>query len=324
MEDETPEPKGREVTAWTNFAIERESTATRGEFRSVLATSGEASDGHILSIRGMTVPVTMPMLFRHNSTVEIPALGRIVDPVKSRDGDIEVLRVTGRFDLEGDPNDPLLAIRKGFASMVQQGTLDAMSIRWDPIFGKFVPRSTLGKDHPAHVPPGTEGPANWGMYFEESRAQEGSIVAIGADPQALMGRAHDAESMFEEAYWTVLAGRMGAGEAIPEVPLEQRELFAAMTKVVVDTVRETVQETFTLMRERSEEDDDGESRSVESIEDLSVDDETSREVPVETVEYDAPPQIRRLEGDSLKSLIRETASESVERRLGFALGKVVK
>lgn len=307
--------------AWTRFAIERAASGgVPGEFRAALATNGEASDGHILSIAGMRVPDSMPMLFRHQSTIEIPALGRIVDPQKSRDGNAEVLRVTGRFDLEGEAGDPLLAIRRGFASMVSQGTLDAMSVRWDPVFGKFVPRSSLPEDHFAHKPRGTEGPGAFGMFFEESIAQEGSIVAIGADPNALMGRAKESESAFEEAYWTVLAGRMGRGEAAEYVQTEDRAAFEAMTKVLVEAIRAESREAFKLMREH--EDDLGESP--EPVEAKAPTKVTSREVPVEEKTETKKAEPRRLDSAGLRDLIRETAAASADRKLDHALGRITR
>ena len=64
-----------EIDAWTRFAIEGREGGSPGSFRAILATDGEADDGHILSIPGMRVPDSMPMLFRHASTIEIPTLG---------------------------------------------------------------------------------------------------------------------------------------------------------------------------------------------------------------------------------------------------------
>jgi hypothetical protein len=311
----------KQPDSWTRFAIDREAAGRRlGSFPAVLATNGEASDGDIISIEGMRVPDSMPMLFRHNSTVEIPALGRIVEPVKGMAGDKQVVRVTGSFDLEGEKGDPLLAIRKGFASMVQQGTLDAMSVRWQPVFGKFVQRSSLPVDHFAYADRSMPGPAGMGLFYEESDAQEGSIVAIGADPGALMGRARDSESAFEEAYWTVLAARMSGEEGVSQAPNNQRDLFDAMTKVIVEAVREESRESFKLMREH--ESDIGVSSSeVVRLKD-SLTQEEDREIPVETSKTNEPAPPIVLNGASLRSLIKETAVESVSRRVDHALGRI--
>lgn len=310
----------KQPDTWTRFAIERESVGkTLGEFRAILATSGEASDDHILSISGMEVPDSMPMLFRHNSTVEIPVLGRIVKPVKSGSGSSAVVRVTGEFDLEGDTNDPLLAIRRGFASLVQQTSLDAMSVRWDSVFGKFVSRTSLPKDHFAFAEP--DGPHSFGMFFEESVAREGSIVAIGADPSALMGRAKDSKSVFEEAYWLVLAGRVNSREVTVEIPPDQRIMFEALTKVVVEAVRTESREAFKLMREH--EDELGESLLDEADAKAEAK-KASREVPVETKETETKAEPRVLGCAGLRDLLEESASTSATRRIDFALGRITR
>jgi len=307
-----------QADAWTRFAIERESTGGElGVFRSVLATSGEASDGHVLSIEGMRVPDSMPLLFRHQSTVEIPTLGRVEHPTKSQEAGREVLRVSGRIDTEGEAGDPLLAIRRGFASLVQSGSLDAMSVRWDPVFGKFVPRSTLPEDHHAYASRNTEGPAAFGMYFEESEAREGSIVAIGADPAALVGRANEAASMFEEAFWLTVAGRVSRGDAAPEIPAEQRAIFETLTKIAVDTIQRETREIFSLLT-REQEEELGESLAPVEVE--APTEETVREAPVEDETKPAEPEA--IGRDKLRGLILETAKESADRKLAFALGRV--
>ncbi len=305
----------------TRFAIERESVKdTLGKFRAILATGGEASDSHILSIPGMQVPESMPMLFRHDSVVDIPILGRITSPSKSGgSGAKAVLRITGEFDLEGDTTDPLLAIRRGFASLVQQGTLDAMSVRWDPVFGKFVPRTSLPKGHFAFAEP--DGPNSFGMFFEESKAREGSIVALGADPDALMGRARHSGSAFEEAYWTVLAGRVGSREVSIEIPDNQRVMFEALTKVLVEAVRHETREAFQLVREH--EADLGESLS-EIARAKAEEERVNREAITKKKEKEETETVesRKLGGAALRSLILETAEESVSRRIDHALGRI--
>lgn len=304
--------------AWTRFVIDRESVSNKlGTFRAILATGGEASDGHILSIEGMQVPDSMPMLFRHQSTTDIPLLGRITDPKKTGKKANAKLRITGVFDLEGDTNDPLLAIRRGFASLVQQASLDAMSVRWDPVFGKFVPRSTLSKSHFAFVE--SDGANPWGMFFEESLAREGSIVAIGSDVAALMGRAKDSKSVFEEAYWTVLAGRVDSKEVTVEIPSDQRLMFEALTKVVVEAVRHETREAFQLVREHVEE----LGESLTEAEAKAEAKETSREVPVvKEKEKEKETEPRVLGGAELRLLIRETAAESASRKIDLALGRL--
>ena len=310
MPNDTTTPKGRHVHAERSFHVEREGLADDGgRFRAVLATSGEASDGHILSIDGMRIDGSIPMLFRHDSTPQIPTLGRIEEPMKSRDGNLEVLRVTGRFDLEGEAGDPLLAIRKGFASLVRSGALDAMSVRWDPIPGKFVPRASLPDGHPAKAERGTPGPAASGMFFEQSIAKEGSIVAIGADPGALVGRARASTSAFEEAFWSVLAGQIGAREEPGDVKIEEADFLAAVREAVLVEVRDSFRNQFDELREQFAMEAESESPAIEE----------SREAPIETVRVAAP---RSIAADELRKLLRETASDSAARRIAHALGRI--
>ncbi len=313
--------QAKQPDTWTRFAIERESAAkTLGEFRAVLATNGEASDGHILSIDGMRVPDSMPMLFRHQSTAEIPTLGRITSPSKSRDGGEEMLRVTGNFDLEGDSDDPLLAIRRGFASLVQQGSLDAMSVRWDPVFGKFVPRSSLDKEHFAFAD--RDGPNAFGMFFEESIAREGSIVAIGSDAAALMGRSEVATSDIERRAFAILAGELEPEEAARGLDPQYAPLIEAMRGVVVEELSKHSDEIFQLVREHEAE--LGESLLDEANAKAEAK-RTSREVPVETKETETKEaEPRKLDLAGLRDLFEESASEGATRRVDFALGRITR
>lgn len=152
-----------------------------GEFQMTLATDGEASDGHILNIDGAVTQPRMPLLFNHYSSEAIPALGSVVDPRKEGGK----LRATGRFNLNGE--DSLAEIRRGIAQLVADGDLRAVSVRWEGL--KTVRRTALPETHAAYVKPGTGGPKERGSYFEKWRVLEGSVVSIGADPKALIGRA---------------------------------------------------------------------------------------------------------------------------------------
>lgn len=205
-----------------------------GEFPAVLATEGEASDGHILSIRGMKIEPEIPMLFRHSSSEQIPGLGRITKPTKGRtDTGLAALRVVGRFDLgSGGEGDPFVGIRRGMAHMVDSGTLTAMSVRWDEIPGKSKRRRNLPSDHPAFFDAdkrGMEDPGYWGWFFEESVAREGSIVAIGADPAALIGRSEETDDELEHVFWVALAR---SAESNPDGVGEVVEGFQAIRSEV--------------------------------------------------------------------------------------------
>lgn len=184
-----------------------------GVFPAVLATEGEASDGHIISVKGIDVPDHMPLLFGHVSDVQVPALGSIVGHSKGKKDGVAVLRTEQRVNMEGD--DPLADIRRGIAQLMHAGDLRAMSIRWNG--DKVTPRHELPENH-KHFKSANDnfgagmfgGP---GLFFETSRALEGSVVAVGADPSALMGRSEAAKSSAERAFFLALARQIEGDQA---------------------------------------------------------------------------------------------------------------
>lgn len=151
-----------------------------GRFPAVLATDGEASDGHILSIEGAEIADRIPLQFSHRSEVMVPVLGSIVEPKKTR----SALKVTGVINMAGD--DPLADIRRGFAQLIHDGDLNAVSVSWS---GSGVPRSQLPVGHQAALKKSAPPQAQYGLFFDKWRANEGSVVSVGADPKALIGRA---------------------------------------------------------------------------------------------------------------------------------------
>lgn len=167
-----------------------EAPGTDGIFTSILASEGEASDGHILSIRGLQTYPELPMLFGHYSSEQIPLVGTIRKPTKSFKAPA-VVRVEGQININGDG--VLSEIRRGLWQLVQDGDLKAMSARAEAL--KVTPRRNLGKDHPAFIDE-TKIDGNdarrFGQFIERSKMIEGSLVAIGADPKALIGRADEA------------------------------------------------------------------------------------------------------------------------------------
>lgn len=167
---------------------------TTGRFPMVLATDGEASDGHILSIDGGQVPARMPLLISHEADPRSTA-GSVIEPARARG----VLRAVGEIEMGGDG--PLAEIRRDMAHMIAEGHLRAVSLRWDPI--EWQERSALPKDHPAHVADTAKGAKRWGLHFSKWRALEGSIVAIGADQNALIGRSQETSGPVS-AFWRSL------------------------------------------------------------------------------------------------------------------------
>lgn len=159
-----------------------------GEFPLRLMTNGEASDGHIVDIKTLVVPESIPMFVNHDAD-PVNRMGQMHSPRKSgkstRLGGA-TLHMIGRIDLEGDS--ALADIRRDVAQGIHVGDVRAMSGRWDG--GEVTARSALDKGHYAY----SDMPAGWDTpsFFEGSTMKEGSIVGLGADDAALIGRAGDA------------------------------------------------------------------------------------------------------------------------------------
>jgi hypothetical protein len=162
--------------------------AATGEFNAILATEGEASDGHILSMRGLDMPDEIPMLFVHDGQ-RMP-LGTL-DSFKKRAG---ALHARGRI-LVDDGKGTELDFRQDVAAMVNAGGLPAMSIRWDTV--KSTRRINLAKNHQHFVDAtkvGPDDPRYYGHLIEKSKGREGSVVPLGADSGAFIMRAAEATS----------------------------------------------------------------------------------------------------------------------------------
>jgi hypothetical protein len=182
-----------------------------GEFPLLLMTNGEASDGHIVDVRSLEAPDTLPMFVNHDAN-PVTRMGgmhspRIEAPRKARLGG-DRLRYTGRIDMEGDS--ALADIRRDVAQGIHVGDVRALSGRWDG--GKMTARATLEKNHYAYseLPGGWETPT----YFEGATMLEGSIVGLGADPNALAGRAGDlSKPQHVRDFYRSLA----QGQPLPEI-----------------------------------------------------------------------------------------------------------
>jgi len=171
-----------------------------GTFSMTLATEGEASDGDILSIKGGQIPERMPMLTSHWNDPSAQ-LGSITNPEK-----LPGCALGG----EGVSAE----IRRDLAHMIDKGHVTGVSIRWDDVPGKSIRRVNLPSDHQYFVDEATETDhrKRYGLYFEEWRAMEGSVVALGADPEALIGRADETDGAVS-TFWRAMAVDAGSGVA---------------------------------------------------------------------------------------------------------------
>lgn len=197
-----------------------------GEFEMVMATEGEASDGHILSMRGLTFPDELPLQVDHNRFSN-GNVGIVQNIRRSKVDGVPAYRGVGRIRLTGDGEG--LEFRKDLVDAISRGDIRGTSLTWDST--EFKERRDLPKTHPAHVKPSEPNPRKrFGLYFEKSVAIEQSIVPIPADREALIGRAEAAESAFSRDVWHSLADR------IDTAPTERRdaEIIQALETSLAD------------------------------------------------------------------------------------------
>lgn len=205
--------------------IERGETTFR--FPMTLATQGEASDGHILSIAGGDVPARMPLLMAHQNDPKA-ALGSVVSSEKELRARPPRLRALGEIELTGEG--PTAEIRRDVALMIERGHIRGVSIRWDA--DKGTPRTSLPSAHPAHIDEKEESLSKrYGLFFDAWRALEGSVVAVGADPKALIGRADETRGDVSE-FWRAFAmqtqdERPAAIKLLADVAEDAREMGCA-------------------------------------------------------------------------------------------------
>lgn len=176
-------------------------TATTGEFSGIIATEGEASDGHILSIKGGRFDKSMPMLLSHyNDPTATAGSWRAFEKTSYKG--VPAVRAHGSIEMEGEG--ALADIRRDVALMVSKRHVRGLSIRWDPI--EAVPRSGLPESHPHYQATADVWPTP--MFYKRWQGEEASIVALGADKQALAGRAAEVGPAVSRFY-RMLLGDLG-------------------------------------------------------------------------------------------------------------------
>ena len=158
-----------------------------GEFSGTLFSNSACSDPHILDVAGIEMPERMLLCVSHSADPG-SRLGSITSHEKripsggsAELGDSSVF-VKCRIDLGGDS--AASDVRRDIARGISLGDLSALSGRW--VGTEQVERSSLSRSHAAH--------GRTGLYFSSSVAIEGSVVGIGADKSALIGRSQDLDS----------------------------------------------------------------------------------------------------------------------------------
>lgn len=191
------------------ITLERAADTPLGVIRAVLATDGEASDGHVLAIRGGEVGAGIPLLFGHDASSGRSNLG------SWRSFTYKPHEIHGEAQIELDGAGEQRAWREDVAHMVAAGHIGAVSVRWEPI-GKPVKRTALAPKHPAYVD--AERETDWaklnGYYFPAWRALEGSVVTLGADKAALIKRSLETSGRVAEL-WREAAEELERDEVEP-------------------------------------------------------------------------------------------------------------
>ena len=155
-------------------------------FRLTLATDGEASDGHILSVEGAELPAQLPLLIAHENDPRAQ-IGHLDSFSLHLRQSPKRLRAIGKIEMGGEG--AAAEERRDLALKIERGHLRGMSVRWDSL-GTPIPRMELPDGHPARVEDDEpDARKRIGLYFSKWRALEGSLVPVGADAEAAIGRA---------------------------------------------------------------------------------------------------------------------------------------
>jgi hypothetical protein len=199
-----------------------------GSFPMILATQGEAADGSILSIRGAAEVERIPLQLNHQNS-PAQTLGSISQIRPGTKQGLPILRAIGRIELEGEGAQA--EIRRDIALMIAKGHLSAVSIRAHG--EKVTPRRDLPKDHPAGIRDDEPNLAKrFGLFFERFTPLEGSIVALGADREAIIGRSRETEGDVRD-FWSEVARQLPEDPETkdPETPPQETEEATALPDV---------------------------------------------------------------------------------------------
>lgn len=210
-----------------------------GEFDLVLATEGEASDGHVISIRGLDFADTIPLQVDHSRSV-LANLGTVSRMRRDTVDGVAALRGVGQIRLTGDGEG--LEARRDLVDAISSGHVRGTSLTWDSI--KQVERRELPKGHAAKVT--TSEPSfrkKYGIFFEQSRAIEQSIVGIPADREALIGRSGSATSEISRSMWEGMIERIHDPEKV-------------RTSEIISALERTVEQLEATQREAGEDPSD--------------------------------------------------------------------
>lgn len=265
--------------------IERQEGAADGVVGGVLVTDGEASDGHILSIKGGDIPATAPLLFGHDDFTGTGNLGSWTSLKRFKGEPLggSGIRGTAQIELGGEGSQQ--AWRADVNHMIDKGHIGAFSVRWEET-APPIPRVNLPSDHPAFLDAAkAKGRARFGLFFEKWRLLEGSVVTLGSDPAALIGRmaasTGDVRSYWRQTINRALEETTDVGELVGveigdgEIGYVERTVYEAMLSLAnercqialdihekaaasIDTIVDIAMAAYEEPEERSPDCDDSE------------------------------------------------------------------
>ena len=177
-----------------------------GTVSGIIASDGEAADGNIINVEGVRgLESGVPLLFEHGFVDGVRELGSwrsFSTDNRSKPGQ-RTIRGVAQIETGGDGD--RAEARRDIAYMVQQGHLRQLSVRLTPE-GSPVARTALPSDHFAYVDAdntGLDQARRWGMYMERSKLHEVSVVAMGADERAILGRSVETDGVLRSLWQDV-------------------------------------------------------------------------------------------------------------------------
>lgn len=227
---------GQAVRVARECRIDARIDTDSGEFDMVMATEGEASDGHIISIAGLEFPDSIPLQLDHSRSV-LANLGTVSHMRRDRVDGVPALRGVGQIRLTGEGE--ALEARRDLVDAISSGHVRGTSLTWDSV--RHRERRDLPKDHPARVgPKESDFKKKYGLFFEKSRTIEQSIVGIPADREALIGRSSEATAEISRSMWDGMIERIDGTES------RESEIIRALEESVerLEAAREAGEESL--------------------------------------------------------------------------------
>ena len=227
---------GQAVRVARECRIDARIDTDSGEFDMVMATEGEASDGHIISIAGLDFPDSIPLQLDHSRSV-LANLGTVSRMRRDRVDGVPALRGVGQIRLTGEGE--ALEARRDLVDAISSGHVRGTSLTWDSV--RHRERRDLPKDHPARVgPKESDFKKKYGLFFEKSRTIEQSIVGIPADREALIGRSSEATAEISRSMWDGMIERIDGTES------RESEIIRALEESVerLEAAREAGEESL--------------------------------------------------------------------------------